>query len=217
MAKSLEESDSLSVIFAIETCFPGQRWLTGSGTTGAVADGARLQRTCDDSRDFRLIQKQQNWFVQRWLHLSFPPSILQTPWDTFNLLSLTIPLLQKYHSESKGTDQVAETQAQIDELKGIMVRNIGTCLPAAPRVRGPPGGSAGVTESEFDGGGGHSWRNELMNKGFATRVERGWGGPWAWGALFGMNLLSLRWGEARDSVRLSPWFSCSCRDENPPQ
>lgn len=35
-------------------------------------------------------------------------------------------LLQKYHSESKGTDQVAETQAQIDELKGIMVRNIGT-------------------------------------------------------------------------------------------
>ncbi|KFQ77842.1 Vesicle-associated membrane protein 7, partial [Phoenicopterus ruber ruber] len=31
----------------------------------------------------------------------------------------------KYHSESKGTDQVAETQAQIDELKGIMVRNIG--------------------------------------------------------------------------------------------
>uniref|UniRef100_A0A8D0FAG3 AP-3 complex subunit delta-1 n=1 Tax=Strix occidentalis caurina TaxID=311401 RepID=A0A8D0FAG3_STROC len=30
----------------------------------------------------------------------------------------------KYHSESKGTDQVAETQAQIDELKGIMVRNI---------------------------------------------------------------------------------------------
>ncbi|XP_065546112.1 vesicle-associated membrane protein 7 isoform X3 [Lathamus discolor] len=31
---------------------------------------------------------------------------------------------QKYHSESKSTDQVAETQAQIDELKGIMVRNI---------------------------------------------------------------------------------------------
>uniref|UniRef100_A0A8B9Q6W2 Vesicle-associated membrane protein 7 n=3 Tax=Aves TaxID=8782 RepID=A0A8B9Q6W2_APTOW len=30
----------------------------------------------------------------------------------------------KYHSESKGTDQVAETQAQVDELKGIMVRNI---------------------------------------------------------------------------------------------
>ncbi|KAM4886244.1 vesicle-associated membrane protein 7 isoform 1-T1 [Sylvia borin] len=30
----------------------------------------------------------------------------------------------KYHSESKGPDQVAETQAQIDELKGIMVRNI---------------------------------------------------------------------------------------------
>ncbi|KAM8800178.1 vesicle-associated membrane protein 7 [Eudromia elegans] len=30
----------------------------------------------------------------------------------------------KYHSESKGADQVAETQAQVDELKGIMVRNI---------------------------------------------------------------------------------------------
>ncbi|NWU20729.1 VAMP7 protein, partial [Dyaphorophyia castanea] len=30
----------------------------------------------------------------------------------------------KYHSESRGPDQVAETQAQIDELKGIMVRNI---------------------------------------------------------------------------------------------
>ncbi|NWI79854.1 VAMP7 protein, partial [Dryoscopus gambensis] len=32
--------------------------------------------------------------------------------------------LLKYHSESRGPDQVAETQAQIDELKGIMVRNI---------------------------------------------------------------------------------------------
>ncbi|CAI5793710.1 vesicle-associated membrane protein 7 [Podarcis lilfordi] len=30
----------------------------------------------------------------------------------------------KYHSENKGPDQVAETQAQVDELKGIMVRNI---------------------------------------------------------------------------------------------
>uniref|UniRef100_H9GMP0 Vesicle-associated membrane protein 7 n=2 Tax=Anolis carolinensis TaxID=28377 RepID=H9GMP0_ANOCA len=30
----------------------------------------------------------------------------------------------KYHSENKGSDQVAETQAQVDELKGIMVRNI---------------------------------------------------------------------------------------------
>ncbi|NWT59054.1 VAMP7 protein, partial [Erythrocercus mccallii] len=35
----------------------------------------------------------------------------------------------KYHSESKGPDQVAETQAQIDELKGIMVRNIGPFQP----------------------------------------------------------------------------------------
>ncbi|NXG66589.1 VAMP7 protein, partial [Hemiprocne comata] len=38
--------------------------------------------------------------------------------------SLTLHSLQKHHSESRGTDQVAETQAQIDELKGIMVRNI---------------------------------------------------------------------------------------------
>ncbi|XP_015275982.1 PREDICTED: vesicle-associated membrane protein 7 [Gekko japonicus] len=30
----------------------------------------------------------------------------------------------KYHSETKGNEQVAETQAQVDELKGIMVRNI---------------------------------------------------------------------------------------------
>ncbi|XP_042523418.1 vesicle-associated membrane protein 7 isoform X3 [Dipodomys spectabilis] len=30
----------------------------------------------------------------------------------------------KYHSENKGVDRVMETQAQVDELKGIMVRNI---------------------------------------------------------------------------------------------
>ncbi|KAK9393490.1 vesicle-associated membrane protein 7 [Crotalus adamanteus] len=30
----------------------------------------------------------------------------------------------KYHSENKGPDQMVETQAQVDELKGIMVRNI---------------------------------------------------------------------------------------------
>ncbi|XP_061454807.1 vesicle-associated membrane protein 7 isoform X2 [Rhineura floridana] len=30
----------------------------------------------------------------------------------------------KFHSENKGPDQVVETQAQVDELKGIMVRNI---------------------------------------------------------------------------------------------
>uniref|UniRef100_A0A8C6XN23 Vesicle associated membrane protein 7 n=1 Tax=Naja naja TaxID=35670 RepID=A0A8C6XN23_NAJNA len=32
----------------------------------------------------------------------------------------------KYHSENKGPDQIVESQAQVDELKGIMVRNIGT-------------------------------------------------------------------------------------------
>lgn len=58
-------------------------------------------------------------------------------WES--LLSLTIHLLQKYHSESKGTDQVAETQAQIDELKGIMVRNIGIWLPSVPRMQGSSG------------------------------------------------------------------------------
>ncbi|KAB1253672.1 Vesicle-associated membrane protein 7 [Camelus dromedarius] len=31
----------------------------------------------------------------------------------------------KHHSENKGLDRVMETQAQVDELKGIMVRNIG--------------------------------------------------------------------------------------------
>ncbi|XP_060038764.1 vesicle-associated membrane protein 7 isoform X1 [Erinaceus europaeus] len=30
----------------------------------------------------------------------------------------------KHHSENKGLDKVVETQAQVDELKGIMVRNI---------------------------------------------------------------------------------------------
>ncbi|KAG8144479.1 hypothetical protein E2320_012986 [Naja naja] len=30
----------------------------------------------------------------------------------------------KYHSENKGPDQIVESQAQVDELKGIMVRNI---------------------------------------------------------------------------------------------
>uniref|UniRef100_A0A8C5KT56 AP-3 complex subunit delta-1 n=1 Tax=Jaculus jaculus TaxID=51337 RepID=A0A8C5KT56_JACJA len=30
----------------------------------------------------------------------------------------------KHHSENKGLDRVMETQAQVDELKGIMVRNI---------------------------------------------------------------------------------------------
>nr|XP_012996612.2 vesicle-associated membrane protein 7 isoform X2 [Cavia porcellus] len=30
----------------------------------------------------------------------------------------------KHHSENKGLDKVMETQAQVDELKGIMVRNI---------------------------------------------------------------------------------------------
>ncbi|XP_036160794.1 vesicle-associated membrane protein 7 isoform X3 [Myotis myotis] len=32
----------------------------------------------------------------------------------------------KHHSENKGLDKVMETQAQVDELKGIMVRNIGS-------------------------------------------------------------------------------------------
>lgn len=53
------------------------------------------------------------------------------------LCSHPLSLLQKYHSESKGTDQVAETQAQIDELKGIMVRNIGTGSPPC-HARGAP-------------------------------------------------------------------------------
>lgn len=39
---------------------------------------------------------------------------------------LSITFLQKHHSENKGLDKVMETQAQVDELKGIMVRNIGT-------------------------------------------------------------------------------------------
>ncbi|KAK2118025.1 Vesicle-associated membrane protein [Saguinus oedipus] len=30
----------------------------------------------------------------------------------------------KHHSENKGLDKVTETQAQVDELKGIMVRNV---------------------------------------------------------------------------------------------
>ncbi|XP_027951754.1 vesicle-associated membrane protein 7 isoform X2 [Eumetopias jubatus] len=34
----------------------------------------------------------------------------------------------KHHSENKGIDKVVETQAQVDELKGIMVRNIGVHL-----------------------------------------------------------------------------------------
>lgn len=38
---------------------------------------------------------------------------------------LSIIFLQKHHSENKGLDKVMETQAQVDELKGIMVRNIG--------------------------------------------------------------------------------------------
>ncbi|XP_012890830.1 PREDICTED: vesicle-associated membrane protein 7 isoform X3 [Dipodomys ordii] len=33
-------------------------------------------------------------------------------------------LNEKHHSENKGVDRVMETQAQVDELKGIMVRNI---------------------------------------------------------------------------------------------
>jgi len=32
---------------------------------------------------------------------------------------------QKHHSENQSLDRVTETQAQVDELKGIMVRNIG--------------------------------------------------------------------------------------------
>ncbi|MEE6496362.1 hypothetical protein FKM82_002323 [Ascaphus truei] len=31
----------------------------------------------------------------------------------------------KHHSENKSVDRVVETQTQVDELKGIMVRNIG--------------------------------------------------------------------------------------------
>lgn len=46
--------------------------------------------------------------------------------------------MQKYHSENKGPDQVAETQAQVDELKGIMVRNIGiVALIGIKMVQGP--------------------------------------------------------------------------------
>jgi len=80
-------------------------------------------------------------------------------------------LLQKHHSESRGTDQVAETQAQIDELKGIMVRNIGICLPSAPR-RVPPGQERGWWPggplSAGEGAGG-------LRSHAVARVELGWG------------------------------------------
>lgn len=33
--------------------------------------------------------------------------------------------LQKHHSDPRGSDRVTETQMQVDDLKGIMVRNIG--------------------------------------------------------------------------------------------
>lgn len=36
--------------------------------------------------------------------------------------------LQKHHSDPQGTNRVTETQMQVDDLKGIMVRNIGELL-----------------------------------------------------------------------------------------
>lgn len=32
---------------------------------------------------------------------------------------------QKHHSDPRGSDRLTETQMQVDDLKGIMVRNIG--------------------------------------------------------------------------------------------
>lgn len=35
---------------------------------------------------------------------------------------------QKHHSDPKGSDRLTETQTHVDDLKGIMVRNIGETL-----------------------------------------------------------------------------------------
>lgn len=116
-----------------------------------------------------------------------------------SLFSLTVHLLQKYHSESKGTDQVAETQAQVDELKGIMVRNIGNWLVLVPCMQYS-------TRPEWQSLQGELLRAELV-VGCPLLTElamvKGAGELWVCspllvldvvGAQLGGNLHSLHWG-----------------------
>ncbi|XP_069049750.1 vesicle-associated membrane protein 7 [Lepisosteus oculatus] len=46
------------------------------------------------------------------------------PYAMNSEFSSTLAAQMKHHSDSRGSDRVAETQMQVDELKGIMVRNI---------------------------------------------------------------------------------------------
>lgn len=47
---------------------------------------------------------------------------------TVLLYKLALASLQKHHSDPRGSDRVTETQMHVDDLKGIMVRNIGKPL-----------------------------------------------------------------------------------------
>ncbi|KAJ8348216.1 hypothetical protein SKAU_G00268050 [Synaphobranchus kaupii] len=46
------------------------------------------------------------------------------PYAMNSEFSSTLAAQMKHHSDSRGSDRVTETQMQVDELKGIMVRNI---------------------------------------------------------------------------------------------
>ncbi|KAG9341701.1 hypothetical protein JZ751_018765 [Albula glossodonta] len=51
------------------------------------------------------------------------------PYAMNSEFSSAIAAQMKYHSDARGPDRVAETQVQVDDLKGIMVRNIDQLLP----------------------------------------------------------------------------------------
>ncbi|XP_062333057.1 vesicle-associated membrane protein 7 isoform X2 [Osmerus eperlanus] len=46
------------------------------------------------------------------------------PYAMNSEFSSTLAAQMKHHSDSRGSDRVTETQMQVDDLKGIMVRNI---------------------------------------------------------------------------------------------
>ncbi|KAM5128405.1 vesicle-associated membrane protein 7 isoform X1 [Marmota monax] len=55
----------------------------------------------------------------------------------------------KHHSENKGLDKVMETQAQVDELKGIMVRNIDLVAQRGERLELLIDKTENLVDSEF--------------------------------------------------------------------
>nr|XP_012317548.1 vesicle-associated membrane protein 7 isoform X2 [Aotus nancymaae] len=83
--------------------------------------GGNFLEDFERSRDFNFLNE-----IKKRFQTTYGSRRAQTalPYATDGEFSSVLAAQLKHHSENKGLDKVTETQAQVDELKGIMVRNI---------------------------------------------------------------------------------------------